>query len=790
MKFLFAFTLFSFFYSASWAQTNLRILDSETKKPLAGIQITVNNDHTYISDASGLIQISNLTKGSRLKLNSKFYEAMEISWDGIQVDFSLRRLATTIRETQIIGKKPSVKLEAGKTILDASQATFQQGTLKDLLQQIPGVILDNNNNVSIKGKSGLRILVDGKTSQLAMSDMKTFVNSLPAGSVKSIEVLTNPGAQYDAQGKSGIIHIKLKKDKREGFNTKISAGVGSVLNKYNSGIFTNYKNEKINLFGNYQFNYNDQWYSYSEERISSINNTTQYYNYLASWENIARTHNLKGGMDLFLGPNSTLSYTIDYNNTINTGNNHNDNPSEVLDENKALQTKFLAYNRGFHTISTVTNGLSYRKTYDSSQSEWSIDAAHTYFKEDNTNINENLAFDALGNPNSKQYYYFEPILENRVHNIMVKTDVNLPLKFAKFELGLKNEANFNRNAYYALLKDQATFPKYTDAKYQNSFEYNDNIFAGYITANKSIGYLNLDLGLRAENTIISSNNPEVDRQYLNLFPNLGASMPLDSYTNVSARYSRRIQRPSFNQLNNRIVYYNRYTANVGVPALQPELADVFSLQADRSYMNGNLNLSLGVEYNAETNDIEEFTYIDSSFTSFFTSGNIGTANIFNTYLNLYFKPSNFIDINLTPAYINTHYMTTYKTIFNESKGGAFMLSGQVNIHLPARIKWSMNGWMTTSMITAQGHSDLFGMLNASVSRGFLNDKLNIELSCSDLFNSNIWNGYQTTGNIRSHGRWKPETRIAWLNFSYSFGKKNSYKRKEIEKSERIKATGR
>jgi TonB-dependent Receptor Plug Domain len=153
----------------------------------------------------------------------------------------------SIKEVNISAQKPMIKLEAGKTTLETSNATIQQGTLKDLIQQIPGVILDNNNNVTVKGKSGLRILIDGKTSQLALSDIKSFMESIPATSIKSIEVLTNPGAQYDAEGKSGIINIKLKKDKREGFNTKLSCGMGTVFNKFSGGIFSNYKNDKLFL---------------------------------------------------------------------------------------------------------------------------------------------------------------------------------------------------------------------------------------------------------------------------------------------------------------------------------------------------------------------------------------------------------------------------------------------------------------------------------------------------------------------------------------------------------------
>lgn len=781
---LLSFTLIALFgYSQA-----LLILDEDSKNPIAGITVKYHNQ-ALNSDKKGMVALQGIQENELIELESKFYQSKSIRWNHALKEITLKKITKTIQETQIIGKRPTVKVEAGKTVLDASQATIQQGTLKDMIQQIPGVIIDNNSNISVKGKTGLRILVDGKTSQIALSDMKTFLESIPAQSIKSIEVLTNPGAQYDAQGKSGIISIKLKKDKREGFNTKLSAGVGSVFNKYNLGIFSNYKNEKFNLFGNYQFNYRDQWYGYSEDRVSSINNTQQYYNYIASWENIARTHNGKAGIDYFINDHATISYTFDRNSSFNTGNNYHDNTSEVYDASHNLVNSYLAYNLGRNNIHTTSNGLSFRKTYDSSQAEWSIDIAHTYFSEDNTNVNENYAYNAVGNPLYNQYYYFEPVLNNSVHNIMAKTDVSLPTSFAKLEFGLKNEANFNRNNYLAYLKDYNT-PKYTSSTYQNNFEYNDNIFAGYIQGSKSIGIVQLDLGIRAENTVISSNNPDVARQYLNWFPNVGLSSPLDSHTNLSLRYSKRIQRPSFNQLNNRIVYYNRYTANVGVPTLQPEIADIFSAQLDRNFMDGQLNLSLGVDYNIESNDISEINFIDTTYTSYFTYGNVGSANLLSTYLNIYYKPSKWLDVNLTPQYLYSHYQSVIRGIDNISKGSSFQFSAQVNSYLPAGIKLSANGWMTSQMIWAQGYSDLFGLINLSASKSFFKNKLNVEVSCSDILNSNIWTGYQTTGNIRSRGVWKPETRIAWLNLEYNLGKKINYRRKEIGKSDRIKATGR
>ena len=131
----------------------LTLLDIDSKEPISGIQVSVNNRLSYVSDNLGQVEISNLTTKDQLNIVSKFYESKEIYWTSDLKTISLKKIAKSLKETQIVGKKPQIKLEAGKTILDASQVTFQQGTLKDLLQQIPGVILDNNNNITVKGKT-------------------------------------------------------------------------------------------------------------------------------------------------------------------------------------------------------------------------------------------------------------------------------------------------------------------------------------------------------------------------------------------------------------------------------------------------------------------------------------------------------------------------------------------------------------------------------------------------------------------------------------------------------------
>jgi hypothetical protein len=701
-------------------------------------------------------------------------------------EIALNQKKISIQEISIAGNRPTIKQEIGKMTLDASKVTIQQGTLQDLITQMPGVSVDNNSNVTYNGKSGLRILVDGKMSLLAESDMKSFMNSIQASSVQSVQIQNNPDAKYEAEGKGGLIVINLKKNKKSGFNTKINANIGTPLNKYNAGGLFNFKKGKVNLFGSYNFLYRDMYYTYYEDRTLLLPTETSYYTQDMRWKNITRGHNAKAGIDYDLDEKNSFNFTFDMNSELSNGGNNAINKAYLYDENKNLTQRLEVTNTGLNKSVNTQFSSAYKHIFDTTGKEIQVDAVYTALNATNNNINENLFYNPTGFLLKENYYYYGANISNKVNYFMNKVDVSLPSKIMKWNFGIKNEYTINDNELSADTNVYGGTPA-PSSRFYNQFNYKEWINAAYTTHQFKLGKTQVDLGLRVERTDISSNNSEVTRNYFNIFPNVGLEYELDSQSTFSAKYSRRIQRPSFSQLNNRVIFYSKYTANFGDPKLQPSFSDVVSFMYTLQSNGFMPYFTLGADMNLDYSNIQEVNFIDSNLVNYFGNGNIGKSNIFTLSSSMQFVLNQSIQLMVSPSYSFSNFQNYRKNAFERSFGNSVSLFANLNVSLPADIKLSLNSWMNTNMVWAQGTTEFFGAVNGSISKSFLNKKLNVEISCQDILNTNTWIGHQNTSTLQFIGRWKPETRIAYLNISYLLG--GNVKERQIEKNNRISTGG-
>ncbi len=701
-------------------------------------------------------------------------------------EIALNQKKISIQEISIAGNRPTIKQEIGKMTLDASKVTIQQGTLQDLITQMPGVSVDNNSNVTYNGKSGLRILVDGKMSLLSESDMKSFMNSIQASSVQSVQIQNNPDTKYDAEGKGGLIVINLKKNKKSGFNTKINANIGTPLNKYNAGGLFNFKKGKVNLFGSYNFLYRDMYYTYYEDRTLLLHTETSYYTQDMRWKNITRGHNAKAGIDYDLDEKNSFNFTFDMNSELSNGGNNAINKAYLYDENKNLTQRLEVTNTGLNKSVNTQFSSAYKHIFDTTGKEIQVDAVYTALSATNNNMNENLFYNPTGFLLKENYYYYGANISNKVNYFMNKVDVSLPSKIMKWNFGIKNEYTINDNELSADTNVYGGVPA-TSPRFYNQFSYKEWINAAYTTHQFKLGKTQVDLGLRVERTDISSNNSEVTRNYFNIFPNVGLEYELDAHSTFSAKYSRRIQRPSFSQLNNRVVFYSKYTANFGDPKLQPSFSDVVSFMYTLQSNGFMPYFTFGADMNLDYNNIQEVNFIDSNLVNYFGNGNIGKSNIFTLSSSMQFVLNQSIQLMVSPSYSFSNFQNYRKNAFERSFGNSVSLFANLNVSLPADIKLSLNSWMNTNMMWAQGTTEFFGAVNGSISKSFLNKKLNVEISCQDILNTNTWIGHQNTSTLQFIGRWKPETRIAYLNISYLLG--GNVKEREIEKNNRISTGG-
>ena len=384
----------------------------------------------------------------------------------------------TLGATVVTADRQLITKTSEKTVFNVAQSPSNQtGNAEDVLRNMPGVSIDQKGNVAIVGKQGVKILVDGRPNALAQSDLPGFLKSLPASSIEAIELITNPSARYDAEGNAGIINIKLKKGKADGLNGSVAAGYG-ILNRYNGTAVINYRKNKINVFATYAVNYAKTGNEWIEKRNINLNDTLTHYNFDSKGQETRMNNSLKAGLDYFINDRNTLTYTTGAN--YSTGNWLSNAASQNLD---ALDREMAQYNSIDNENSknlTITNDLSYRKKFDSTDRELDIDINHTYLTGSKAANLNSLAYDTLGNFSSGSSLYRRTTSNNAIHNFIFQLDYIHPLKKLKgykIEVGAKNETTINKNIFdaYNTLNNIET----RDSLLSNNFNYTENISAAY-----------------------------------------------------------------------------------------------------------------------------------------------------------------------------------------------------------------------------------------------------------------------------------------------------------------------
>ncbi|MBS1617417.1 MAG: outer membrane beta-barrel protein, partial [Bacteroidetes bacterium] len=592
----------SFAQSSSHRVTG-RVVDTATNTVIELVTVQLrhqqskNPEYVQVSDLDGKFIFERVIPGDyELYISYVGYDARAIA---VKVDHdvdlgsvTLHTTSHALTEATVVADKPVITKSAEKTVFNVAQSpTHQTGTAEDALRNMPGVAVDRNGNISMIGKQGVKVLVDGKPSVLAESNLQAFLKSIPANTIESIELITNPSARYDAAGNAGIINIKLKKGKRDGLNGSISATYG-ILNRYNGNAVLNYRKNKFNLFTTYSVNYKKENHEFNDKRDITINDTlSHYYQHNPSTDRNL-SNSLKAGLDYFINDKNTLTYT--FSGSHNWGRMNSTSDSRNMDADFNPLSSFLSGTQNNGLSLSLTNDINYLKKYDSTDRELMIDLSHTYVKGTNRDYLQSKAYDTAGNEMPAQNLDRSMYTRNYIHNIIFKLDYVQPLKLKgyKIETGLKNETTLNHNDYNVYDKQNGNEVKNT--LLSNGFEYIENIAAYYIIGSGAYKErLTYSAGLRAEHTYIGSNNSGVNRNYLSLFPSasLNGVLGKEKNQNLSLSYSRRVERPAFQQINNTVTYFDQYSTWQGNPYLRPAFSHILSLEYNITIKKTMLSIS-------------------------------------------------------------------------------------------------------------------------------------------------------------------------------------------------------
>ncbi|MEI8054355.1 MAG: TonB-dependent receptor, partial [Bacteroidota bacterium] len=412
MKTISTFLLSMFFFSSNltFAQSTdvTGKTVSDTNNPLSFVTVSLlkKSDSTLlkvaVSNESGTFYFENIAYGNYLlKFTNVGHEQIFISLDSIQFFYKsidlknivLKKSVQSLTTHTIIAKKPMIEVKADKMIFNVESSINATGSdAFELLRKSPGVMVDNNDNISMKGKTGVKIYIDGKPTQFSSSELASFLKSINSADIEAIEMISNPSAKYDAAGNAGVINIRLKKNKKYGTNGNVTTGyTQGITPKFNESIGLNYRNKKINLFGNLGYsngmNQNDMnIYRIQLDTLYDLRSANKHSN-----NNI----NYKAGADYFINQKNTIGFISTLNQTNGTETGNGITPIYYNPTGDYVKT-LVANSNGSGNALNINNNINYRYT-DTSGKEINFDADYGVYRKTGEAYQPNFYNDSAGN---------------------------------------------------------------------------------------------------------------------------------------------------------------------------------------------------------------------------------------------------------------------------------------------------------------------------------------------------------------------------------------------------------
>jgi len=682
----------------------------------------------------------------------------------------LKASAEQLGEVEVTSEKSTLQLGIDRKIFNVEKSIVSEGgSASDVLQSIPSVSVDIDGNISMRGSGNVTVLIDGKPSGLTGSSRAAILQQIPASSIESIELITNPSAKYDPDGMSGIINVITKKNKLNGFNGSVSVGVGT-RDKYNASAAISYRNSKVNVYANYGFRSNNRTGSGSTLRQNFLSDTTFFLRQNSSSLNKSISHNVKGGVDFYLNDKNTIGLSVLYNMGLESSN---EMANYLESDNNDITS--AGYSRDIETSDTPTNidyNLNYRKTFTKPKQEFAVDVSYSDAKgtknEKYTERNYILKYEPKNTSPFKQKT--ENVSLNNI--ITVQVDYVQPLKNQmKWEIGGKTTmrnigSNFTSNVYDYTYNDFIL-----DTNTSNNFVYTENIYAAYSTFSGTIKKFGYQLGLRAEQANTTSNLITTEEEFINnyfkLFPSVHLSQKLKKEQELQLSYSRRINRPNSRNLNPFKDFSDPYNIRYGNPYLRPEYINSYELSYMKYFKKGVLTTTA---YFRQTDGvIQRYKIISDSTISYITFINLDKSQSYGLEL--------IIKADITKWWNVTFSANGFQTKID---GGAQADLQNENLSYIVKVLSNMRVWKNMDIQFTTNYMGPTATLQGEVKQMFWMDigfkkeifkNASLSLNITDITDTRI---FQIVGNndpvFYQEMNRKRESRVATLTFSYRFGK--------------------
>ena len=769
-----------------------KVIDKKTKEALPYVNIvirdTVNKIITGgITDETGNFNVNDIPEGNSIievqyigfKIYSKKINITKKAKIINLETIALEEDSATLDEVVVRAETSTVVQKVDRKVINVGKDLTSAGTsASELLNNIQSVNVDSQSgDISLRGNGNVRVLVDGKPTNISSAQL---LKQIPSTSIKSIELITNPSAKYNPEGMSGIINIILNKNANMGFNGSLDTGitVGHYA-RYNASTNINYKTGKVNFFANYGYNGGDNFNKGFVNRTdSSILQNFQFINKNQS-------HLIKIGADYYINNKNTLSFYTTQNRFVGGGNG-----STKITQNQTLISN--ATNLQDQKTNTGTYNLNYKIDFEKERHNLEFEV--TYSKTDNPEDAINRDFTRSSNDIDYKLLNYTNEIENYRNNTLINIDYTNPVsKNGKLELGIEYRTNKTDNNNISTQDEYNSDGSLSPYK-NSSFNYDRKILSSYLNYDHNFGKLTMQIGTRIEQLNVDADfyrtkenqvKPYTDNQ-LNIYPSAFFTYSPSEKNQWQVSYSRRVDRPSIQQVNPIREWSTPIITSIGNPILTPQFTNSFELNYTRQIKNGSL--TVGTFYRRINDVISRITYRDIldpnnrgqilSFTNFDDTSSYGLEFSANYKVNNWWRINSSMDFYSQKQFgitdlnnPNASRIDIQNEVFNARISNSFKASKNLKLQLFALYKGPSEDiqWKVESM----------WMVNTGASLTVLKGKGTVNFRVNDIFKGMKF-AFNSSSPFVQNGKFNWESQTAYLGFNYRFGNgKNKAKRRRL-----------
>lgn len=703
-----------------------------------------------------------------------------IAQDSTKIADTSKKFNERLAEVTVTARRPLMIQEVDKTVVDVKSMVTAAGlNTIELLERIPGVTISGNGDISLNGRGGVLLLIDGRTTYMSAQDLNAYLKSIPAGNIDKVELIDNPSAKYDASG-NAIINIKLRKNRNAGLTGNINSGFSQ--GKYfrsNNSINLNYNRKKLNVFNNVGFSTAEEYHIdlFDRKYFDAGNNITS--SILLRNTQVSKNQNINiySGFDYAVTPKTTLGAIFSFNE----GKRYLDFDFEGgnYDEAKNLTGYSNGDNFAKDTRNNINVNLNFAHQYNKDGHELSGEFNYLDYQSGSHRIQHNLLYnDSSALVNDEMFQYLVPV-NSKIY--VFKADYVRPFKNKmKLEAGVKSSLinNDNISNYYALDGGLMVF----GPENSNHFRYDENINAAYANLQKGWNRWQLQLGLRVENLQATGNQlgnevvakTEFKKTNTEWFPSAFVLYKVDSMgkNSLSLLTVRRINRPNYFQLNPFQFVRDEYTYAAGNPDLNPQ----FQYRVEAKFQHKQLYW-FGLSYNKFTQVIFNTTEVVGE-RYILRPNNLGKGFMILLNSGLNVNPAKWWNVNYV---LRISRMGLRANLYDEVVNpDAFVVRFEMMNFFPISktVNAELSGYCASKDLNGQAFTKMMWRMNAGVQKKIFKEKGSIRLGMDDIFHMWTYRNY-SFGLKQSYFTQTTEadTQRFNLSFSYRFGKdSNSRKR--------------